>query len=135
MTRTENVDDIDTDAATAQSSRVVEQVVAIEGESLRPHTRSRTEQAKQRQHDRRLARSRFAYQTESLPSMNVERNIVDGTNFPSRSASEDRFPLRTGKRERRPRQQRAPGQYRTADQSSACQIPRHPGVTTRADGF
>ena len=51
-------------AAAAQGGRVAQQVVAVEGETLRLESRGRSEQAKQRQYDGRLARSGLAHQPQ-----------------------------------------------------------------------
>src|ERR1022692_641698 len=54
-----------------------EQVAAFEADAAR----SRLKEPQNQPSQRALARSRFAHQSESFASLNVERNIVHGANF------------------------------------------------------
>ena len=67
----------DADAATAQHRRFTQKIVAIEAQALRADPRGRTEQTQQRQHDGRLARSRFAHQAQHAAGRDGERHVVE----------------------------------------------------------
>ena len=67
----------DADAATAQHWRFTQKIVAIEAQALRADPRGRTEQTQQRQHDGRLARSRFAHQAQHAAGRDGERHVVE----------------------------------------------------------
>ena len=64
------------DAAAAQGGGVAQQIVAVEGETSRLELRRRAEQAEQRQHDGRLARSRFAHESQHAAGRDGERHVV-----------------------------------------------------------
>jgi hypothetical protein len=67
-----------------------EQVAAFEADAAR----SRLKEPQNQPSQRALARSRFAHQSESFASLNVERNIVHGANFTSGLSAKRRFAVR-----------------------------------------